>query len=350
MNGRIKHNRAKSALTSRLGGIMQRRRGEEVTQTAGVSLKSGQLIRVPADALPASEILSKARSLGRPHRPGEYLHVSDLVSRCVRKVALVSLIGHQPKPQALSLWDSLTYAQGDAVHDVVKARLALGASEQMWGLWTCACKTTATTEPTTLSAVNADQRCPSCRGPVNVYKELSLFDHEHKVVGNPDVLTLVPAMQALHVSEIKSMAHEAWKDLGRPVPDHVIQVLFYWYLLRHNGYSVTNRVSLIYVSKGWQFSGQPWKEFTLDAEAGVARLAPYLASAMEMVVSKSGGALPQRLAECASANTTRAKNCEVCQTCFGVSNEFKPVQVSISQALKGEARPASTVVRRRRIP
>jgi hypothetical protein len=306
------------------------------------------MVNIPEDATPILEILTKSRTLGRPARSTDYLHVSDMVGKCIRKLALIESLGVPAKPQGLSLTDSLTFAQGDAIHDVLKSRVASGGREQIWGNWQCACKTTFTTEPCTLAEVDAARICPACKTPLNVYREVSFRDEEYKVVGNPDLLIVLPAYSALFVSELKSISDKLWKELARPDPDHVIQVLFYWYLVKKAGYRVADRVSVVYATKGWMFSGSPCKEYVFHAPSQVARLQPYLAEAAALKASREGGNLPTRT--CRTAQDTTAKNCEVCATCFGASNE-KPVSISISSALNGSANTGTvgTSARGRRI-
>lgn len=275
--------------------------------------------------------------LGRAARQTEYLHVSDLVGKCLRKIAITETLGLPPKAQGLSLTDSLTYGQGEIIHDVMKARIAAGGA-LLWGNWQCRCGTTKTSSP---CLPREEPRislgsCPACGGVPDVYVEVPMRDEELKIVGTPDILTYLPELTALHITELKSMSHDMWKELVRPVPDHVIQVVFYWFLMQRLGYRLTNRISIVYVTKGWMFSGNPWKEFTLDAQVEIPRLAPYLEDARAIQVSRAGGSLPVRT--CANERAPVAKKCEVCKTCFSGVDLERPREISIVAALTSERR------------
>ncbi len=293
----------------------------------------GGVVTLGADREPISEILVKARTLGRPARQTEYLHVSDLLGKCMRKFAIVESLGMQVKSQGLSLTDSLTYAQGDAIHDVIKARVASGAPRSAWGNWACRCRTTKTAVPCLAKDVTLGP-CPACGGAVEIYQEVSMRNEEFKIVGNPDLLTYIDTHDALHITELKSMGHDNWKELARPDPDHVIQALFYWFLMHHAGYRLTNKVSIVYITKGWMFSGAPYKEFVVEAQGQIARLDIYLEEARRMKLFRGSNMLPARI--CVSDTAPVARKCEVCKVCFNTNNET-PTTVSIDEALGGSS-------------
>lgn len=336
---RLRHNRGSKALTSRLGEIIARRRGgPPAPDLKSISLKSdtAEIVNLDAQAKPLSDILAKARLITRPARGTDYLHVSDLLHNCIRRVALVETMNIPPQPQTLNLTSALTFAQGEAIHDVLKERATAGGPRLMWGHWSCRCGTCSTPTPSLFSEVDPGQRCPACKGPLDRYKEVDVRNEQYKIVGHPDMLLLIPGLDALHVTELKSISHDKWKDLVRPEPDHVLQSLFYWFLLREDGYRLTDRCSVVYATKGWMFSGEPHKEFTFDAETIVHRLDPYLEDALALKASRTGGDLPVRT--CSSEMDPNAKKCEVCKACFGVTNE-KPVNVSIAAALGRRTTP-----------
>jgi hypothetical protein len=237
----------------------------------------------------------------------------------------------------LRLTDLLTFAQGDAIHDVLKANAVRAGSNAVWGGWSCKCKTTKTPEPCLHSEVDKDRRCPACKGAIDVYQEVPIRNEEHEIVGNPDLILYLQGPDALHITELKSISHDAWKELARAQPDHVIQVLFYWFLMQEAGYRLTNRVSIMYATKGWQFSGSPTKEFVIDAQSQIHRLQPYLQDALAVKESRAGGQLPPRT--CANENTPDAKKCEVCRSCFGVVENEKPVIISAASAIGTKTAP-----------
>ena len=324
------------SLALRLGGALQLRRANlyQVQDQGLENIRQGGTFTVPKGAKVLSDILANARYLSREPRDHDYLHVSDLIGKCLRKIALAERYDIPLKAQSLSLTDSITFSQGDAIHDVIRVRAAQGNPRMVWGKWKCKCGTTRIDEPCLFSSIPPDL-CPSCGEAPHEYVEVSMFNEEYKIVGNPDLVLYLPDAQALYVTELKSIAHDAWKELARPIPDHTIQVLFYWFLMRELGYRLADTVSILYVSKGWMFSGEPYKEFTFNAAAAVSRLQPYLEDALAVKVSRAGGDLPPKI--CAREDAPDAKKCAVCKTCFGIKNDEAPVTISMSQAFASRA-------------
>lgn len=336
MNHRRQKTAAKPTLSGRLGeALVRRRNGGVMPVRAARSYMGDEVVPLPKDISPVSDILDKAKVNGRAARQTEYLHVSDLLGKCIRRMAIVESLKLPQRSQGLSMTDSLTFAQGDAIHDVLKHRISVGGPSHLWGKWKCQCGTTKTEEPCLLSEVDLETKCRACGQPTVGYVEVSMRDEELKVVGNPDVLLLLPEFRALYVAELKSISHEQWKELVRPQPDHVMQVVFYWLLMRRKGYRLIDKVSVVYATKGWMFSGSPIKEFVIDPLAELARLNTYLDDARAMVAFREGGPLPKRV--CQSAQVTQAKQCDVCSTCFGAAGNEKPVEISISAALSGSS-------------
>lgn len=336
--------RPAATLSSRVGDMLLRRRGvkqeNRAVATSQLSPDNPQVVVIPAQEEPLSDILAKSRFESRPPRTGDYAHVSDLIARCVRKVALQLRYDMPVSTQSLSLTDSLTFAQGDAIHDVVKARAAQGKPSAIWGNWKCRCGTTKTLKPSLLSEVDASKLCAACKTSCNVYEEVPMRNKEHMIVGTPDLLLYLSAFDAFYITELKSIAHDKWKDLVRPDPEHVIQVVFYWFLMNSLGYRLTNRVSILYVTKGWMFSGSPYKEFTIDAQSMQKRLEPHLEDARALMAAKKGVGLPVRV--CASEQDPKAKKCEACTVCFkDIHNAPKKINIRHVLSREVEKPPSS---------
>lgn len=336
MNHRRQKTGAKPTLSGRLGeAIVRRRNGGIMPRSTTETYFGSEVVSFPKDASPVSEILDKAKVNGRAARQTEYLHVSDLLGKCIRRIAIVESLKLPQRSQGLSMTDSLTFAQGDAIHDVIKHRISIGGPKHLWGRWKCRCGSTVTEHPSVLSEVDLTVTCSACKQPTVSYVEVSMRDDEFKVVGNPDVVLFMSEFKALYVAELKSISHDLWKDLVRPQPEHVMQVVFYWLLMRRKGYRLLDKVSVVYATKGWMFSGSPIKEFVLDPFVELPRLNTYIDDAKAMVAFRKGGDLPKR--PCQSAQVTQAKACDVCSTCFGAPGNEKPVEISISAALSGSA-------------
>ncbi len=261
-------------------------------------------------------IMNRAPRQVRPQRPGDYLHVSDLLGKCVRKMVLSRRHSTPIRPQRLTASDEMTFAQGDAIHDKVKAMSTASSPAQVWGKWKCQCGNIFHDEPCTYAETDPTDICEFCHTPTNVYEEVPMRDDDTMIVGTPDLLFYLAALEAFHITEIKSMADKEWQEIVRPKPEHVLQVLFYWYLMRKLGYRVTDMVSIFYVSKGYKFMGTPYKEFMFRPEDELHRLDIYLADAYATKASRLDptAALPSRI--CTGEFTVEAKKCELCTICF----------------------------------
>lgn len=254
----------------------------------------------------------------RPARDGDYLHVSDLLSRCVRKKVIGMHYGMPPLPERLSVSDMLTFAQGDAIHDVAKAITRDAAPGAIWGKWRCKCGNLHHAEPCTYAETDPEDICEYCDTPTNVYEEVPMRDDDLMVVGTPDLLLYLKSLDAYHITEIKSITHEVWKEMARPKPEHVLQVLFYWLLMKRKGYRVTDEVSIIYFTKTYVFKGAPYKEFMIRPEEEIHRLDPYIADAYAFKAAKldKKAKLPSRI--CSGEHSPEAKKCSMCKMCFNL--------------------------------
>lgn len=262
-----------------------------------------------------TDIIKSSRVEKREARAKDYLHVSDLIGRCLRKLAIEEHFDLPIQPQQLTFMDSTTFAQGDAIADVVMRRTANAASGKLWGKWRCACKHLRIDTPCILDEVDTSDMCERCGTACDTYVEVSQFYEELKIVGNPDVLLYFAEFDAFHITELKSIAHAQFLELVRPKPEHVIQALFYWWIMYMNGIRLGRHVTIFYVTKGYMFKGEPYKEFTIDALAEVGRLNDYINDARTMKTFREGGAFPPRL-KCPSAVAPDARKCPASQLCF----------------------------------
>lgn len=328
----------KPAGGSRLSELLARRAGEAAPDTT-VGRGGGIAVKGETEDVSVASILDSHRYQGRPPRLGEHLHVSDLVGKCMRRTAIIYRMKLSPQSRGLNLSDSLTFAQGDAIHDALRERLVTASPESAYGRWGCRCGTTVTEKPSLFTEVPATMTCPACKTGLTKYHEVTVRNEEFKITGNPDYLLYRKATKSIMVVELKSMTHEMWKDLARPLPEHVLQTAFYWDLLSRDGYRMGSHASILYATKAYVFRGSPVKEMLVDMAALTAggRLEPYYASAAQVKAARVGGPLPDRV--CQSQEQTSAKNCDVCVQCFGVSdNVSSPKTISFREAIK---RPAA---------
>lgn len=277
--------------------------------------REGKIVTIEHDGSYVVDLLHKARVSAQHFRRDEYTHVSDLIGRCVRKIALVERLGVSYATESVMDGQGLTFAQGEAIHDYIRDRLIRTYPSRVWGRWACKCGHTVT-KPMTFSKVGRHLTCERCLSTPKKYVEIVLRNDEYKIVGSPDLILLMEQQNCFMPVEIKSMAASMWKDLARPLPDHVVQNTFYWWLMWKDGYSLSDIYSILYANKEYSFKS-PYKEFVRVASTTLALLNPYLDDAKVLKEAKEGGKYPPRVT-CASPSAPAAKKCEVCSTCFGL--------------------------------
>lgn len=246
-----------------------------------------------------------------PFRHGEYLHVSDLIGKCVRMVALSYLTDTKIIGQGISDSMGLTFAIGDSIHDYIRDKMAISNSAEMYGDWHCTCGKTR--HEATLAQIQTDEACPHCKSRPTQYGELTLKNDDIKLIGSVDLT--IKFDSALYFTEIKSIKHEAWQELHRPLPAHILQIMFYWWLAREAKLPIHKQVSIVYATKNFIF-GDPYKEFTINPIDHLHRLDDYIEDARALKDSRAGGDLP--LKQCIDISSPQAKKCEMCTVCFNL--------------------------------
>lgn len=263
-----------------------------------------------------SNIIRKVANVSREERTDKYLHVSDILNKCVRKRALHEYSAQPAPTRSLNFCDMVTFAQGDAIHDLVKALSRQSAPEYVWGKWSCKCGYCTHNEPCTLAETDTEETCPYCLSKVDVYQEVSFADDDWWVVGNPDLIFKMLRTDAYYATEIKSISEKQYDELKRPKPEHVLQLLFYWHLMRRKGMNMVDQASVFYVNKGWKFGGaNMYKEFIINPGLEGHRLEPYIEDARAYKTYKLTGELPPRI-QCASRGSPDAKKCHMVDLCF----------------------------------
>lgn len=247
-------------------------------------------------------------------REGKYTHVSDIISKCSRKIALIRRMGVKHTPRQLLDGHAITFAQGNAIHDFVKRRFIEGHPDKVWARWECRCGATMT-EPMTYAEITADMACHICGHEPRTYHEVSFADETLEVVGSPDVILYMKQHPAYYPIEVKSMVAGQWDELQRPVPDHVIQALFYWKLMRDRKYPLASQLSILYVKKEYTWK-LPYKEFIIYPERELKKLKLFLEDLKVLAEARDPKKpLPPRVT-CGTIDAPEAKQCPVCVTCF----------------------------------
>lgn len=297
-------------LTGRLAQAMDRRRGR--TPPQGEAAHVAQYFGTAEDT-PIIELLKASPPPTQNFRgkPGGHLHVSDVIGKCLRKIILMERLAMRHPAEKIMDGRGVTFAIGDALGAFVTKRVAAGHADKLWANWRCRC---GDTEWKGILRKAVTHTCEVCGGILDQHNEVAFRDDDWLVTGSPDVILLMDEYGAYYIVELKSMAGETWKELVRPVPDHVIQVTFYWHILHRAGWPLVDHCSILYTNKEFSFKS-PYKEFMVNPQEG-NRLQPYLEDLQAFKEARAGGDLPARTF-CASIDSPGAKACPVAVSCFG---------------------------------
>ena len=101
------------------------------------SIKDGLIVPIDSDRVLMERVSGVFKMNG--FRYGDYLHVSDLIGKCMRMIALSYRT--ESKIHGETLYDNLgiTFAIGDSIHDYVKAKAIKNNPEEVYGRWQCYC-------------------------------------------------------------------------------------------------------------------------------------------------------------------------------------------------------------------
>jgi hypothetical protein len=254
------------------------------------------------------DVIDRQPEKSRKGRAG-YLHVSALIGLCSRAQVLSVLHGIDIYQQVTGahrvMWKFGRAVEQHVRDNIIEAKKYADA----YGVWKCVCKRT---EQTGYFPHNV--RCPMCKGKLDNYHELTLFDHEAGIVGNPDLL-MRHGLPFLPI-EVKSITGEDFKDLTQPQGDHIFQAAMYRHLLVRNDMPAYDEVVIFYTSKHFRW-GSPYKEFHVDVTTPqITRLVEdAVAQAREVKLGNAQRLVPTRTV-CADNTCTRAKNCPAQNLCF----------------------------------
>lgn len=250
-------------------------------------------------------------------REGTHIHASDIIHKCVRMIALAKRYGLQLNMMG-TVHESmgLTFAMGRAIENYVREKFKRNAPEKLWGGWQCNC--TKTQFEGTYAQAKTHNVCPHCHTKPANYIELVISNDEFMFSGSIDI-TLLEG-KALHLVEVKSIKHDSWKEMSRPVPEHLVQILVYWWLAREAGYDLYDSISILYCTKGYVMFGSPYKEFVLQPSKLLGRLDDFFHEAgMLKGAIHDNGPIPMRT--CQRPDQGEAKECPMNTVCFQHNEE-----------------------------
>lgn len=241
-------------------------------------------------------------------RESEYIHVSDLIYTCARKIAFSKIVDIPNTPEVLPHGKAITFKIGESIHDYIVENVS--SVGDVLARWRCVC---GETEQIGTKSEVADIVCKTCNNGLDVYREIQLKDDEYKILGSVDLIVKIG--DHFHISELKSMAAARFSELERPLPEHILQVMLYWWLATRNEMPVTSKPSILYVTKDFTYKN-PFKEFTVDPADHLSRLEPLLEDAKRIVQAVSGSdTLPERVT-CPTIKCPAAKQCPFSVRCF----------------------------------
>lgn len=250
----------------------------------------------------------------RATEPG-YLHVSSLIHRtCPRQYAIL-LREERAIYRGVTGGHRVMWKIGRGVEDHIRKQyLRSTGRNNVFGQWACPCGDTLRK-----GYYAREHRCPTCDKVASIYKELPVFDHEAKIVGNPDMILNVGGW--LVVVEIKSMAKDQWETLSKPLGDHVFQAGMYRHLLHLKGHKVHRNIITVYCTKDFKF-GSPYKEFQVDVTTNerVALFEDSRDYAKMLAQHAENGTLPPR-ERCQTTTSKAAQSCPAVASCFNAVGE-----------------------------
>lgn len=271
------------------------------------------------DAIPANFL---SRVIGaqdsqpeRARHNAGYMHLSALLKEvCPRQVRFSDLSPERHVYQDTTGGHRVMWKLGRAVEGHVRDSYIKGVKGKgVYGAWSCVCGSSRQ------EGVFSEDwpECRRCHTKPQKYEELTVFDHDAGISGNPDFPIYIG--RALHVVECKSMNGEEFDALVQPIPDHVFQAAGYRRLFSINGFTVSNTVVIHYTTKKFKF-GSPYKEFHVDVNTPEINrvLDGVWQRALEIKGHRLNNTIPPRTM-CQSTNATKARKCPHCVDCFSRS-------------------------------
>lgn len=271
-----------------------------------------------------TEILKDVLSKPSPPRSIHNTHASDLTKPgfCPRKVALLTKLKIEPKPESPGPAMRATFDVGDAYSTLVREKWMGTAAVGNWRCTGCGRLWEFVAKPSV---------CTVCYGAGHHgheihYEEVRFLHPTLKFSGGIDVFANVGAAKLMLV-EIKSIkaegTGETWETIKAPLAEHRQRTCLYLKLIADCDSPLKARINteqaiVLYVSKGFgkklsdQLGVLPFKEFVVDRDDSC--LKEPLLKAQRMELFRSKGILPPH--QCTNPNQPEAKGCSVLAKCF----------------------------------
>jgi hypothetical protein len=260
---------------------------------------------------------------GRSHK---VLHASDMTKDeefCAREYALMDVVKAKKKGQFLGTSMKMTFDLGDAIHDLVREKWALGESIGSWYCFKC-------------GSVHPFQKRPSkcgyqgCPGKHFKYREEMFMSQDHGATGSIDMLADF-GEPLLRIVEIKSIDKDQFKELVGPKAEHKWRTSLYLRLIENSSHPNKKRINLqeglvFYVVKGYGVKDETLKAeglkdtaFTPFKEYWVQRDDNSTNGIWQRAIDlydfrKNGAGMPQGI--CTQAFCKRAQSCSMHVPCW----------------------------------
>ena len=281
------------------------------------------------DLLDVVGILHTMDRINQKSRLGtDYIHSTALKDTCVRLWKLNDMFELGSDGGSNSSSDRVLWATGRALEHHVRTQIIGAIPEKTWGDWSCQCG------HITLRGAFGDEivlsaTCWKCGSPTTTYCEHTVYDHDRKVAGNPDLI--LQDRDKLRVYEIKSTnetdyykmkgkpkrkSSPATEGTGRPLPDHSAQALGYVRMLKEEvGVDRVHELPhILYVRKEYKWDS-PY--FITPAQIGEDSSVDRMLDTAEAIkLAREEEGLPARHKQCLEPTSPRAKGCAGCSLCF----------------------------------
>jgi len=232
-------------------------------------------------------------------------------------MAMADKISAPMPDQIIHASQGITFQLGHAVEDYIIRRAKTKSASTLWGTFRCACKKLEFVG--TYKQAKKSPKCVRCEQPAEEYTELTLANEELMIVGNVDLV--FKEDDHFILCELKSIADKGWKELERPMPEHKVQILMYWWMARELGLPLYDKVSILYANKQYLFGSSPYKEFVINPSLELRHIEEYLDDARAYMEYRETGTLPPRL-QCPHKDYRKAKDCHISNECF----EYEPIR------------------------
>lgn len=280
--------------------------GQRVTNTGSIRSPMPDMIEFHVTRL--VEAQDRVPEFTREAAEDGFTHVSTLVNiGCERRVALAKKY-NSVQHKTVTGGHKVMWKIGRAVEDHVRKQVITSRQGNgVYGVWICHC------EQTQHTGFKPEATCRLCHRPLLTYKEPTLKDTTAMITGAPD-LTLRDR-GFFYPTEVKSMNPDQFKDLDRPLPDHVAQVLMYQELYQRAGFQMHDNVVLLYVNKGFRWGSRDlvYKEYHIDGQTETARI--IVRDLIELAERLASGRVAPRTL-CSKPTNPTARSCEQCHLCF----------------------------------